>query len=134
MNNTLKLSYEVINMVEVKELLNKIDQYGKYALDLLMKFIEIPTVVPPGEKYLDFVQFCEKIFKEIGVEVEIIEVPKEFLKKYIPDYIDYPRYILIARWGEGNKIIHFNGHYDVVPPGSGWFITKPPFVSEAPLP
>lgn len=125
MNNTLKLSYESITMTKIKDILNKIDQYGNYALDLLTKFIEIPTVVPPGEKYLDFVQFCEKIFKDLGVEVEIIEVPKEFLRKYIPDYVDYPRYILVARWGDGDKIIHFNGHYDVVPPGSGWYVTEP---------
>jgi len=27
---------------------------------------------------------------------------------------------VFARLGEGEPILHFNGHYDVVPPGTGW--------------
>ena len=33
---------------------------------------------------------------------------------------DYPRYLLLGKIGNGKPILHFNGHYDVVPAGSSW--------------
>ena len=92
----------------------------EWGVEVLKKFISVPTVNPPGERYREFVDTASQVFRELGFDVKIYEVPKGEVAKYYPDYKDYPRYILIARRGSGRPILHFNGHYDVVPPGSGW--------------
>jgi len=87
--------------------------------------ISIPTVNPPGKNYEEFVNYISEILKSIGMSIEVIEVPKSIVSKHYPEYAKYPRYIVIGRIGDGKPIIHFNGHYDVVPAGSGW--SKDPF-------
>ncbi|MEZ0318885.1 MAG: M20 family metallopeptidase [Pyrobaculum sp.] len=95
------------------------------AASILSKLISIPTVNPPGEKYQEFVEHAEKYFKSLGMEVEVLEVPRTEVAGRCPECADYPRLILLARVGEPK--IHFNGHYDVVPPGplESWKVTKP---------
>ncbi|MCX8138027.1 MAG: succinyl-diaminopimelate desuccinylase, partial [Pyrobaculum aerophilum] len=95
------------------------------AVSILSKLISIPTVNPPGEKYAEFVEYVEKLFKTLGLDTEIIEVPKSEVAKRCAECADYPRLILLARSGEPR--IHFNGHYDVVPPGplESWRVTMP---------
>ena len=97
-----------------------IDKHLEWAISVLKKFIEIPTVNPPGERYGDFVSEASKVLEELGFSVEIHEVPKGVVEKYYPEYADHPRYIVIGRLGGGRPTIQFNGHYDVVPPGAGW--------------
>jgi succinyl-diaminopimelate desuccinylase len=95
------------------------------AVEILSSLIKIPTVNPPGENYLDFVQYAEKLLRGLGMDTEIIEVPRSVVERACPECKDYPRYILLARLGEPK--IHFNGHYDVVPPGplNAWTVTRP---------
>ncbi|MGC9117440.1 MAG: M20 family metallopeptidase [Thermoproteus sp.] len=95
------------------------------AVELLSQMVRIPTINPPGERYKDFVDFAERYFKGLGMDVEVIEVPKPVVARACPECVDYPRYILLARIGEPK--VHFNGHYDVVPPGPepAWTVTKP---------
>ena len=47
--------------------------------------------------------------------------------RFYPNLVDYPRFIALARLkGVSDRpVLHFNGYYDVVPPGSGWSITEP---------
>jgi len=48
-------------------------------------------------------------------------LPSSIVEKYYPSYADKPRYIVVAKiGGRGKQVLHFNGHYDVVPPGQGW--------------
>lgn len=95
------------------------------AVSLLSKLISIPTVNPPGENYAQFVDAAERYFKSLGLDTEVLEVPRSEVASRCPECADHPRYILLARLGEPK--IHFNGHYDVVPPGpqESWKITKP---------
>ncbi len=111
----------------LEEMYKKINEHEEYITKVLSRLIEIPTVVPPGEKYEDCANYLRDLLKEYGWEVQVIKVPIEYAGKYIPKYKDYPRYIVLARLkGEAEKpILHFNGHYDVVPPGTGWTITDP---------
>jgi len=51
------------------------------AVSILSKLISIPTVNPPGEKYAEFVEYVEKLFKTLGLDTEIIEVPKSEVAK-----------------------------------------------------
>jgi len=109
----------------LSSVLDIVDREIEWGINVLKKFIEIPTVNPPGKNYKEFVEAASKVLKEIGMSVEIHEVPKDVVSKYYPDYVEYPRYILLARLGTGSPVIQFNGHYDVVPEGSGW--SKDPF-------
>ncbi|ABP51100.1 MAG: M20 family metallopeptidase [Pyrobaculum arsenaticum] len=95
------------------------------AVSILSKLVSIPTVNPPGEKYGELIDYAERFFKSLGLDTEVVEVPKAEVAMRCPECADYPRLILIARSGEPK--IHFNGHYDVVPPGplESWKVTKP---------
>lgn len=95
------------------------------AVEILSQMIRIPTINPPGEHYRDFVDYAEDFFKRLGLDTEVVEVPKSLVSKVCPECSDHPRYILLARIGEPR--VHFNGHYDVVPPGpeGSWLVTRP---------
>ncbi len=94
-------------------------------VSLLSKLVSMPTVNPPGVGYVEFVEFAERYFKSLGLDTEVLEVPKRDVAERCPECADYPRLILLARLGEPR--VHFNGHYDVVPPGplESWKVTKP---------
>ncbi len=98
--------------------------YG-LAVEILVESIKYPTVL--GEAYEDMVKYYADKLSEYGVHVTIHRVPDEYVKeKLIPEYNpDKPRYILLARVGKGDKVLQFNGHYDVVSPGEGWSVTDP---------
>lgn len=94
-----------------------------YALSLLRDLISIPTVNPPGTNYHEMSQYLRERLENLGFKVEVIKVPEEYLNSnypYAPQHKGYPRYIVVGKYGEGEPKIHFNSHYDVVPPGSGW--------------
>lgn len=108
-----------------EKLLQSIERNKDFTLNFLTKIIEIPTITPPGQNYKDFIDYVVSIVKDWNVSIQVIEVPKDYVKKYFPEYVNYPRYILLIRYGKGKPILHLNGHYDVVPPGHGWTITEP---------
>jgi succinyl-diaminopimelate desuccinylase len=95
------------------------------AVELLSRLVSIPTVNPPGERYAELVDLAERFFKSLGMDTEVVEVPRAEVAARCPECADRPRLILVARSGEPR--IHFNGHYDVVPPGppEGWRVTGP---------
>ncbi|MEM3983634.1 MAG: M20/M25/M40 family metallo-hydrolase [Sulfolobales archaeon] len=104
------------------------DKYVREAVALLKDMVSIPTVNPPGEHYLEFADLAKKVLENIGFNVSLIEVPEDFLDRYYPyapAHRGRPRIIVYAKYGSGKPVLHFNGHYDVVPPGSGW--TRDPF-------
>lgn len=92
---------------------------------VLLKSLEYPTVL--GNAYRDITEFYKDVLKDYGVHVTIYRVEQEFVRKTLPKTMnpDKPRYILLARIGSGDKVVQFNGHYDVVAPGEGWKITDP---------
>ena len=99
----------------------RIDTLKEYYVKVLTDMVSIPTVVPPGDHYKEFIDYARGVLKEIGLDTSVVEVSRNCLEKYIPEMKDYPRYIIIGRWGKGKgPVLHFNGHYDVVPPGTGW--------------
>ena len=107
------------------ELFKVVEEHVDWGLSVLKKFIEVPTVNPPGENYREFVDLASKTLEDMGFEVDVYEVPEYVVAKYYSEYAKHPRYIVIGRLGSGKPVVHFNGHYDVVPPGSGW--SKDPF-------
>jgi succinyl-diaminopimelate desuccinylase len=98
-----------------------VDELFNWGVEVLKELISVPTINPPGENYGEFVATASRLLSEAGFEdIEIHRVPREIVEKHYPGLGKYPRYILIARKGSGYPVLHFNGHYDVVPPGQGW--------------
>lgn len=110
-----------------EKLLKKIDELQEFSINTLKEMVSIPTSVPPGENYKEFIDYANSVLKDMGMKTEIIKVPESVLKQNIPEMAEYPRYILIGRVEGSSKkpVIHFNGHYDVVPAGEGWTVTEP---------
>ncbi|MFB6469795.1 MAG: M20 family metallopeptidase [Vulcanisaeta sp. AZ3] len=100
--------------------------YVNYTVTTLMDLIRIRSVAPPGENYIDIVNYISKWLSEFGLNTRVTEVPKGRVREYYPEWGDYPRYIVFAEFcnSKSNKL-HFNAHYDVVPGGSGWLVTDP---------
>ncbi len=80
--------------------------------------ISFDTVSPEGKQYEELVQFVKEWLESRGVEARIEYVDPEYRSKACPTGSQRP--IVIARVGEGEPLLEFNGHYDVVPPGEGW--------------
>ncbi len=110
--------------MSVERVLDRVDRYFGWCVEVLKKMVSIPTVNPPGENYAEFVNRVAEELNEFA-EVEIVEVPRSFVAERKPELADYPRYILIARIGSREPTLQINGHYDVVPPGDGW--SRDPF-------
>lgn len=93
--------------------------------DFLSELIRIPTVNPPGENYMECAQFLGRKWNSFGYQVEY--VPAEGR----PEHSErYPRINVIGRM-EGRTqrpLLHFDGHFDVVPVGEDW--TRDPFAGE----
>ena len=82
----------------------------------------IPTQNPPGNNYLECTAAIAKWMERIGMEVEFVDVPEERLAELAPHGEGLPRRSVIGYLGDRNARpnIHFTGHYDVVPEGTGW--------------
>ncbi len=105
-----------------------------YSVELLKRLIEIPTVSPAGEHYEEAAELLAKELERLGFEVNVIRVPREYQESKCKYASRNPRFIVLGRRGEGPRL-HFNGHYDVVPGGSGWTVTDPfrPLIKEGRL-
>jgi len=93
-----------------------------YIVRLLERLISVPTVNPPGENYGRMAELLRNELESLGLRVEVHRVPDEVVERHYPWARGHPRYIVIARLSSGRPgpVLHFNGHYDVVPPGQGW--------------
>lgn len=90
----------------MKCLANRLEELTSEMLDFVKRLIEIPTVNPPGLKYKTCIDLIDEQLKKFGLETRLIEIPVK---------TPYPRYALLASFGEGEETIYFHGHYDVVP-------------------
>jgi succinyl-diaminopimelate desuccinylase len=81
--------------------------------------VAIPTVNPPGENYRACAELIGDRLAEFGYEVMYIAA------EGLPEHSDrYPRVNVIGeiRGATARPCLHFNGHFDVVPPGDGWTV------------
>ena len=108
------------------ELTKRIDQAVESLSDELVQFactiFRIPTQNPPGNNYRECTQAIGEMMREIGMDVEYVEVPQERLAELAPQGEGLPRISVIGYLGDRTRRpnIHFTGHYDVVPEGTGW--------------
>lgn len=99
-----------------------------YTVDLLRELISMQTINPPGLEYVKCAELLKRHLEKLGFHVELVAIPDDYLDKYYPyapSHRGNPRQIVLGRKGSGKPVLHFNGHYDVVPAGVGW--KKEPF-------
>ncbi len=94
----------------------------------LQELVRVPTENPPGRDYEICAAVAGRRLAELGYAVEYHAVPADQLDTLAPHGEGLPRVNVTARLGgkRARPVLHFNGHYDVVPAGSGW--TVAPFL------
>lgn len=112
--------------MERETIVSKIDQVveglTKELTDFACALFGIPTQNPPGHNYRRCAEAIGAMMREIGMDVEYVEVPEERLAELAPLGEGLPRVSVVGYLG-GRDVrpnIHFTGHYDVVPEGTGW--------------
>ncbi|MHA1805930.1 MAG: M20 family metallopeptidase [Promethearchaeota archaeon] len=99
-----------------EKIFKEVDELKKQEIMALLKeLIGVPTIVPPGDNYQDYVNTISPYFKELGYDLKEVVVPEKFVKE-IPYDLKGPRVNLVATKNYGaDKDISFYGHMDVVP-------------------
>lgn len=85
----------------------------------LQAFTAIPTVNPPGENYEACGQWLGERLLEFGYDVRYVRPEGR------PEHTrQHPRVNVIGslRGISARPLLHFNGHFDVVPVGDGWTV------------
>jgi succinyl-diaminopimelate desuccinylase len=85
----------------------------------LQELIAIPTVNPPGENYTACAEFIGARLGALGYDVDYITAEGR------PEHTTrHPRVNVIGTLGDARPrpLLHFNGHFDVVPVGDGWTV------------
>lgn len=107
----------------MNRVLRAVDAIADEMIAFLQELTRIPTVNPPGDYYAPCAEFIGSQLKRFGYDVEQIVAEDSPLHT-----VDHPRVNVMGRLGNAKPVLHFNGHFDVVPAGSGW--TVDPFGAE----
>jgi succinyl-diaminopimelate desuccinylase len=101
------------------------DALAGEAIAFTSELIRIPTINPPGDYYDDCARLIGERLTGLGFEVEYhaAEGRAEHTRTH-------PRINVVGtrRGHRERPVVHLNGHFDVVPAGSGW--TRDPFGGE----
>jgi succinyl-diaminopimelate desuccinylase len=103
----------------VDRVFSKIDDAAGEIVDFTSALIRVPTVNPPGEAYED----CARLIGE-SLQAKAFEV-EYFPAEGRPEHTrSHPRINVVGlRRGRSLRpAVHLNGHFDVVPAGSGWTV------------
>lgn len=104
--------------------LEHVERLSDEMVELTRALVRIPTVNPSGDCYAACAELIATRLRDFGYSVETL--PAVGLPEHTPER---PRLNVVGTLGGGRQpVLHFNGHYDVVPPGFGW--TVDPFAAE----
>ncbi len=104
----------------VERLDSMVEEFVAFTQDL----VRIPTVNPPGEAYPECAYFIGSRLRDFGYDTQFIAA------EGLPEHTaKHPRVNVIGhlQGTTARPLLHFNGHFDVVPAGSGW--THDPFAA-----
>lgn len=77
----------------------------------LSELIAVPTENPPGKNYRACVDLLEKRLRQIGLDCERVSSGKSAGDSTNSAESES----LLASYGQGQRVLYFHGHYDVVP-------------------
>ena len=88
-------------------------------VSLTQDLIRIPTLNPPGDKYLDICTYLDNRLRDAGFETQLIRAHGA-----VGDSDTHPRWNIVARKDGAmpGECVHFNSHIDVVEVGHGWTV------------
>ncbi len=91
-------------------------------VELAKQLIALPTPHPPGDTYEPLARFIERWLTEAGMQVHVAQVPADELPQRLSTGARGPRLLVFseAAGDASGPTLYLNGHYDTVPPGSGW--------------
>ena len=103
----------------IDRVLAQVEAASGEIVEFTRELIRIPTVNPPGEAYPDCARAIGARLAECGFEVDYTEPNSR-----IEHTRAHPRVNVIGlRAGRtARPLVHFNGHFDVVPAGEGWTV------------
>jgi succinyl-diaminopimelate desuccinylase len=107
-------------MADVKgRVLRAVDELADEVVAFTSELVRIPTVNPPGEGYEECARLIGDRLKRGGLTVEYL--PAEGRPEHTRSH---PRLNVVGtRPGKAKgPVVHFNGHFDVVPAGQGWTV------------
>ncbi|MDP9320864.1 MAG: acetylornithine deacetylase/succinyl-diaminopimelate desuccinylase family protein [Chloroflexota bacterium] len=108
-------------MSDAERISAAVDALRDECIAFLAELVRIPTVNPPGERYEDCARLIGERLTALGYAVQYVR-PRAA-------YDGPPRVNVFGRL-EGRQMrptLHFNGHFDVVPPGDPTAWTHQPF-------
>lgn len=99
-----------------------VDTMGAELVEFLREIVRIPTENPPGRNYPECAAAIGRKMAAAGLTVETVDVPAELLPTLAPHGAGLPRPSVIGTLAgpAARPLLHFTGHYDVVPAGEGW--------------
>jgi succinyl-diaminopimelate desuccinylase len=83
-------------------------------LELTRALVAVPTENPPGRAYRECTDVITRELRRMGLEPSVVEVPAPDGQGGMSEEA-YPRYCILADYGDGERALYFHGHYDVVP-------------------
>ena len=89
---------------------------------LAKALISVPTADPPGENYEDCARIMVDYLKDMGAQVDVLEVPPQDLplNPKTGQPLHRPNVVAKIKGAPKGPVLHYNGHYDVVPASAGW--------------
>jgi succinyl-diaminopimelate desuccinylase len=113
-----------MNANRTEWVLRAVDAVASEMVEFLQGLTRIPTVNPPGQEYRAGAEFIGARLKEFGYDVQYV------IADDLPEHTSaHPRINVIGHMAgaTATPLLHFNGHFDVVPVGEGW--TVDPFAA-----
>lgn len=110
------------SIIATDRILSAVDDLAGELVAFTSDLIRIPTVNPPGEAYADCAKVIGDRLAECGFDVEYHAAEGR------PEHTAAHPRVNVVGLKQGRTLrptVHLNGHFDVVPAGSGW--TADPF-------
>ncbi len=102
----------------IDRVLDEVDRATDEVVGFTADLVRIPTVNPPGEEYETCARLIGDRLARAGFDVEYVTAEGR------PEHTArHPRVnVMGSRRGGPGPVVHLNGHFDVVPAGSGWTV------------
>lgn len=100
-------------------MLQRVDELTGEMIEFLQQLIAVPTINPQGENYTECAERIGAKLRAFGYDVEFVKAEGR------PEHTrQHPRVNVIGRLrdSQSRPLLHFNGHFDVVPVGAGWTV------------
>ena len=97
--------------------LRAVDEIAGEMIEFLQGLARIPTINPPGAEYVAGAEFIGGKLRDFGYTVQYVTADDR------PEHTaQHPRVNVMGCLGDAAPVLHFNGHFDVVPAGAGWTV------------